>query len=119
MESEVPQDSYHPELEWGPNGCDVRHRFVSSVLFHPPYSASGGTGGGDKALRSIFGDWQIAFIYRAQSGFPYTIGVFGDTANAGTLLNVNPIRADVVPGVDPNLPSSCSTARTSWRRSGS
>ena len=105
-ESEVPQDSFRPELEWGPNGCDIRHRFVSSVLFHPPYSAKGGVGGGDKVLRTIFGDWQVAFIYQAQSGFPYTIGVFGDTANAGTLLNVNPIRADVVPGVDPNLPSN-------------
>ncbi len=55
--------------------------------------------------RALLSDWQIAFIYQAQSGFPYTIGVFGDTANAGTLLNVNPIRPDVVPGADPNLPS--------------
>ena len=100
MESEVPQDSFHPEKEWGPNGCDVRHRFVSSVLYHVPYRASTSS-----IARAIFGDWQIAFIYQAQSGFPFTIGVFGDTANAGTLLNVNPIRADVVPGVDPNLPS--------------
>ncbi len=29
----------------------------------------------------------------------------GDTAGAGTLLSVNPIRANVVAGVDPNLPS--------------
>ena len=100
MESEVPQDSFHPEKEWGPNGCDVRHRFVSSVLYHVPYRASTSS-----IARAIFGDWQIAFIYQAQSGFPFTIGVFGDTANAGTLLNVNPIRADVVTGVDPNLPS--------------
>jgi hypothetical protein len=105
MESEVPQDSFHPELEWGPNGCDVRHRLVTSVLYHVPYQARGGATGGEKVRRAIFGDWQIAFIYQAQSGFPYTIGVFGDTANAGTLLNVNPIRADVVPGVDPNLPA--------------
>ena len=39
-----------------------------------------------------------------QSGFPYPISVFGDTANAGTLLGENPIRANVVPGVNPNLP---------------
>jgi len=30
--------------------------------------------------------------------------VFGDTANAGSLLNVNPIRANVVPGADAELP---------------
>src|SRR4029079_6208028 len=29
-----------------------------------------------------------------QSGFPFTISVFGDTANAGTLLGENPIRAN-------------------------
>ena len=42
-------------------------------------------------------------IYQLQSGFPFTISVFGDTANAGALLNVNPIRANVVPGVSPEL----------------
>jgi hypothetical protein len=29
-----------------------------------------------------------------QSGFPFTISVFGDTANAGTVLGENPIRAN-------------------------
>ncbi len=43
-------------------------------------------------------------IYQAQSGFPFTIGVVGDTANVGALLNVNPVRANTVPGQDPNLP---------------
>lgn len=37
------------------------------------------------------------------SGFPFTVSVFGDTANAGSLLNVNPIRANVVPGVSPEV----------------
>jgi hypothetical protein len=48
---------------------------------------------------SHFGDWQASLIYQWQSGFPFTVSVFGDTANAGSLLNVNPIRANVVPGV--------------------
>ena len=30
-----------------------------------------------------------------QSGFPLTISVFGDTANAGTALGENPVRANV------------------------
>jgi hypothetical protein len=29
-----------------------------------------------------------------QSGFPFTIPVFGDTANAGTVLGENPVRAN-------------------------
>src|SRR5205085_1969046 len=32
--------------------------------------------------------------FQAQSGYPFTISVFGDTANAGTLLGENPIRAN-------------------------
>jgi hypothetical protein len=55
--------------------------------------------------RGILGDWQVSLIYQAQSGFPFTISVFGDTANASSLLNVNPIRANAVPGVSPELPS--------------
>jgi hypothetical protein len=33
-------------------------------------------------------------LYQVQSGFPFTISVFGDTANAGTVLGENPIRAN-------------------------
>jgi hypothetical protein len=51
----------------------------------------------------MFGGWQASLIFQWQSGFPFTISVFGDTANAGSLLNVNPIRANVVPGVSPEL----------------
>ena len=50
------------------------------------------------------GDWQVALIHQAQSGFPFTISVFGDTANAGASLNVNPVRANVVQGASPYLP---------------
>ncbi len=100
MESEVPQDSFNLDAEWGPGGCDVPHRFVASVLYKLPMGGEG--------RRSFFGrlisNWQVAGIFQAQSGFPFTISVFGDTANAGSLLNVNPVRADLVPGVDPNLP---------------
>jgi hypothetical protein len=33
-------------------------------------------------------------MYQAQSGMPFTVSVFGDTANAGTVLGENPIRAN-------------------------
>jgi hypothetical protein len=105
MESEVPQNSYDLAAEWGRDGCDIRHRFVTSVLYKVPFT-SGGTKSGSPLLRHLFGDWEVAMIYQAQSGFPFTIGVVGDTANVGALLNVNPIRANVVAGADPNLPSS-------------
>ncbi|HEY4085071.1 MAG TPA: hypothetical protein VGM43_03995 [Bryobacteraceae bacterium] len=35
-----------------------------------------------------------ATLYQVQSGFPFTISVYGDTANAGTAVGENPIRAN-------------------------
>jgi hypothetical protein len=108
MEPEVPQNSFDLDAEWGPAGCDLRHRFVSSLLYQIPFSAraSASSTPWARTARWILGDWQLAAIYQVQSGFPFTISVFGDTANAGSLLNVNPVRANVVPGQDPYLPQS-------------
>jgi hypothetical protein len=39
-------------------------------------------------------NWQFSTLFQVQSGYPFTISVFGDTANAGTLLGENPIRAN-------------------------
>jgi len=33
-------------------------------------------------------------VYQIQSGFPFTISVYGDTADAGTVVGENPIRAN-------------------------
>jgi outer membrane receptor protein involved in Fe transport len=106
MEPEVPQDSFNLADEWGPAGCDIRHRLVASVLLQLPFAATSAASSSRwvKAARQVLGDWQLAIIEQVQSGFPFTISVFGDTANAGALLNVNPVRANVVPGVSPYLP---------------
>jgi hypothetical protein len=37
---------------------------------------------------------RLASLHQIQTGFPFTISVFGDTANAGTLLGENPVRAN-------------------------
>ena len=44
--------------------------------------------------RRLTANWQLSAVYQVQSGFPFTISVFGDTANAGTLLGESPIRAN-------------------------
>jgi hypothetical protein len=108
MEPEVPQDSFTLTGEWGPAGCDIRHRFVASVIYQSPYHASAGLAASrwGKAARILLGGWQVAGIVQAQSGFPFTISVFGDTANAGALLNVHPVRANVIAGVSPYLSAS-------------
>ncbi len=38
--------------------------------------------------------WELATAFQAQTGMPFTISVFGDTANSGTTVGENPIRAN-------------------------
>ena len=44
--------------------------------------------------RSLTRNWKLSTIYQVQSGMPFTISVFGDTANTGTLIGENAIRAN-------------------------
>ena len=46
-------------------------------------------------LRTVTKNWQLSTVYQVQTGLPFTISVFGDTANSGTVLGENPIRANV------------------------
>ena len=39
-------------------------------------------------------NWHLSTVYQIQSGTPFTVSVFGDTANSGTVLGENPIRAN-------------------------
>jgi hypothetical protein len=91
FESSIPQNDNDLAAEKGP-ACDVRHRFaVSAVLDVPAWSHSG-------FARAVSKDWHLSTVYQVQTGFPFTISVFGDTANSGTVLGENPIRANAVPG---------------------
>ncbi len=105
FESAIPQDNNNLRNEWGLS-CDVRQRLVASMLYQIPFTTNTTfRGRAVPALASLIGNWQLATIFQIQSGFPYTVSVFGDTANAGTLLGENPIRANAVSGVNPNLSS--------------
>ena len=87
FEAAVPQNNNDLEAEKGP-ACDIRHRFVVSAVYDvrplKRWSWS----------RAATRNWQISTIYQAQTGFPFTISVFGDTANTGTVLGENPVRAN-------------------------
>jgi hypothetical protein len=66
-----------PELARGPSNYDVRHNFVSSVVWEIPASTS---------LKGLTGalaqGWQISGVYRAQSGYPFTLALNGDRAGS-------------------------------------
>ena len=86
-ESAIPQNNGDLQAEKGP-ACDVRHRLALSAVYAvPAFRRTTWT-------RRITQNWQLSAVYQAESGMPFTISVFGDTANAGTVLGENPIRAN-------------------------
>jgi hypothetical protein len=87
-ESAIPQNNLDLTSEKGP-GCDVRHRFaLSSVWDIPAYRRAAW-------IALLTQNWHMSTVYQVQTGMPFTISVFGDTANSGTVLGENPIRANV------------------------
>ena len=87
FESSIPQNNNDLAAEKGPS-CDVRHRFALSAVYSiPGISHSAWTS-------AVTKDWQFSTVYQVQTGFPFTVSVFGDTANSGTVLGENPIRAN-------------------------
>ena len=88
FEAATPQNNDDLNAEKGP-GCDIRHRFALSAVYT---SRAFGT---SHLAQSLTRDWRGSIEYQAQTGFPLTISVFGDTANAGTVVGENPIRANV------------------------
>jgi hypothetical protein len=86
-EASIPQNNLNLNAEKGP-GCDVRHRFaLSSVYAIPAYQRA-------VWMRLLTQNWNLSTIYQIQTGMPFTISVFGDTANSGTVLGENPVRAN-------------------------
>jgi hypothetical protein len=101
FESSVPQNNNNLDAEKGP-ACDIRHRFVLSAVYDIPSFAKKGL------LGAVTRNWQVTTIFQAQSGFPFTISVFGDTANTGTVLGENPDRANYTG--QPVFPAGTQTA---------
>src|SRR5207245_2515382 len=91
FEASIPQDNNYLAAEKGP-GCDIRHRFALSAVYALPALPYGG------ALHAVTKDWTVSSVYQIQTGFPFTVSVFGDTANSGTVLGENPVRANYYTG---------------------
>jgi hypothetical protein len=87
FEAATPQNNDDLNAEKGP-GCDIRQRAAVSAVYSSP------TFGANRLIQSLTRDWRGSVEYQVQSGFPLTISVFGDTANAGTVVGENPIRAN-------------------------
>ena len=87
-ESVIPQNNLDLAAEKGP-GCDTHHRFAVSMVYDIPANRRA------EWIKLITQNWHFSTVYQYQTGMPLTISVFGDTANSGTVLGENPIRANV------------------------
>ena len=88
FEAATPQNNDNLNAEKGP-GCDVKHRFALSTVY------SSHAVGANHLMQALSRDWRASLEFQVQTGFPLTISVFGDTANAGTVVGENPIRANL------------------------
>src|SRR5262249_60717019 len=75
-----PQNSFCLDCEWGLSIFDVRHRFVSSILYELPFGEGKpflqtGVGG------AILGGWQLSTIITKSSGVPRTVFTRTDRSN--------------------------------------
>jgi hypothetical protein len=104
FESSIPQNNNDLAAERGP-ACDIRHRFAVSAVYDVP------AWNRFAVVRAVSKDWHLSTVYQVQTGFPFTVSVFGDTANSGTVLGENPIRANLTG--QPIFPSGTRSA-ASW-----
>ncbi len=91
-----PQNSECFECEFGPSIFDVRHRFVSSVLYELPFG-EGKPFAKTGVAAAVLGGWQASTIVSASTGFPRNSAPGSDRANTGSDQ-----RANLVAGQDPN-----------------
>jgi len=72
-------NSYAWWLDYASSNWDVRHRFVGSFTYDPPFFRTGP----NLLTRMALGNWQLNGIITAQTGFPFNVTVPGDPANTG------------------------------------
>lgn len=82
--SDQPQDPRRPELERALSQFDRTHVFTTNFFYELPFLR-----GRTDVIGTLFGGFQIAGIYSAQSGVPLTITQSGDPLDTGTTVRPN------------------------------
>jgi Carboxypeptidase regulatory-like domain len=104
-ENSPPQNSYDLSAERGLAAFNAKFRWVNSTVYNLPFG-QGQRWLTNKVTSAIFGKWQASGIMSMQTGFPSTINLTGDTAGIGGGSGGILIRANPVPGQNPELPRS-------------
>jgi hypothetical protein len=81
--NEGVQNSYNLNSLLGPSDQDVRLRFTLSGTWDLPLG-QGHTLASSGWASALLRSWQVAAVYQAQSGYPFTPVLNFDNANAGT-----------------------------------
>ncbi|MDQ3257252.1 MAG: TonB-dependent receptor, partial [Acidobacteriota bacterium] len=94
----APQNPRDTDAEKASSATDLRHRFVTSVIYDVPFGCRGCWLSGPAVVRAIIGGWQIGGIFVAQTGFPLTPTVTPNPANTTTTERANQLRDGNLPG---------------------
>ncbi len=99
-ENSPPQNSFNLAAERGLASFNVAHRLINTVLYDLPAPRGKGL------MSKILGDTQLSGIVSAQTGFPFTINLAGDTAGIGAGTGGVIIRPNYVLGQPVQLSGS-------------
>lgn len=78
-----PQNSYCRACERALSSFDVRHRFVTSILYDLPIGKGRAMNIDNGFANALIGGWQLGSIVTLQKGFPFTVTQSGDPSNTG------------------------------------
>jgi hypothetical protein len=90
-------DPFNERLDRGPCDSDIASQMKMTVVYRLPTPQSWGFVG-----RNILGGWMMSGIWTWQDGYPFSVFGYVDSLLAGTENE----RADLIPGVNPHLPSN-------------
>jgi hypothetical protein len=79
-----PQDSNHPEAEWGRSNFDLRHRFSFGFTCDMPFGAGSSRFADHGFVSHLLADWALTGIVTLQSGRPFTVMLSPDFDNSNT-----------------------------------
>jgi hypothetical protein len=79
----LPQDSLNLRLERASSNFDIRHRFATSLIWDLPFYRKTKTG----AMARWCGGWQLASVFQAYTGQPFTINLPNDANRDGNLTD--------------------------------
>ncbi|MBI4905246.1 MAG: TonB-dependent receptor [Acidobacteria bacterium] len=104
-ENSPAQNSFNLSAERGLASFNVGHRSVTSFVYDMPFGSHG------KYLRTGIANWilndiQLSGIYSAQTGFPFTANLRGDTAGVGAGTGGIFVRPNAVQGTSADLAGS-------------